>query len=359
MRKLLCLLCALFAIAGCDHEQSDKPVVKIGASLPLSGDISHIGNAIKAALLMVQSDIPSNSKYKYEIVFDDDSYELRQIATNAKKQISVDKADAILSLFDGASSVIAPISESAKIPNIGCTWGADFYKKYDYSFNHWSRPETQSSAFVKLLSDNNIKSFSIVMLNYASTAEIIEHVKTAAKEKGIKITSVNIINGGEKDFRITIEKIRNQKPDAIMLQMLDPELGIFTRQAFQMGLDIPYVAIDQLHTAANKEPLNGAKFVLSRDGSDTFKADLAKRTKLPAYPCVANLVDAFNMIVSIYENSDVRPDGETLKDKLYAIRDFDSVLGGKVNVDSDGIIDSPLIRAHIENGTVVIDNQKE
>lgn len=355
MRKLLCILCAIFAITGCEREQSDKPMVKIGISLPLTGDISHIGNAIKSALLMAQSDIPSNSKYKYEIVFDDDSYELRKIANNVKKQVSMDKVDAILSLFDGASSVIAPISENSKIPNIGCTWGAEFYKKYDYSFNHWSRPETQAKAFIKLLNDNNIKSFSIVMLNYASTAEIVEHVKTTAKDKGIKITSVNIINGGEKDFRMTIEKIRKQKPDAIMLQMLDPELGIFTRQAFQANLDVPYVAIDQLQTAANKELLNGAKFVLSLDGSDAFKADLAKRTKLPAYPCVANLVDAFNMIVNVYENSDVRPNSETLKDKLYKIRDFDSVLGVKVNVDGDGIIDSPLIRAKIENSNVIME----
>ena len=358
MKKILCLLCAVLALVACDKSDenpTNKPVVKIGVTLPLTGDISHIGNAIKAALLVAQSDIPSNSKYKYEIIFDDDSYELRKIANNAKKQVSMDHVDAILCLFDGASSVIAPISESAKIPNIGCTWGAEFYKKYDYSFNHWSRPETQTDAFIKMLLDNKIKSFSIVMLNYASTAELIEHIKQAAKKNGIKITSVNIVNGGEKDFRITIEKIRKQKPDVVMLQMLDPELGIFTRQAFQSNLNIPYVAIDQLHTAANKELLNGAKFVLSYDGSPKFKADLAARTNLPAYPCVANLVDAFNMIVAIYEKSDNRPTGAELKDKLYNTKDFDSVLGVHVSVDSDGIIDSPLMRAHIENGNVVME----
>lgn len=343
------------SLGACDKEQTGKPTVKIGVSLPLSGDISHIGNAIKSALLMAQLDVPSNSKYKYEIIFDDDSYELRKIANNTKKQVSVDKVDAILSLFDGASSVIAPISESEKVPNIGCTWGADFYKKYDYSFNHWSRPETQTDAFIKLLKDNNIKSFSIVMLNYASTAEIVDHVKTAAKEHGIKITSVNIVNSGEKDFRITIEKIRKQKPNAIMLQMLDPELGIFTKQASQVNLGIPYVAIDQLHTAAHKDLLNGAKFVLSYDGSPEFKADLTKRTNLPIYPCVANLVDAFKIITKIYEESDVRPTGSELKDKLYNTKDFESVLGVQVSVDSDGIIDSPLMRAHIENGNVIIE----
>ena len=43
-----------------------------------------------------------------------------------------------------------------------------------------------------------------------------------------------------------------------------------------------------------------------------------------------------------------------LKDKLYQIKDFDSVLGTYVSVDKDGIIDSPLIRAEIKNGEVEI-----
>lgn len=354
MKKLLAVLCLALSLVACDAEKSDKPIVKIGVSLPLTGNIANTGNAIKEALLMVQSQIPSNSKYKYEIVFDDDSYELRKIANNVNKQISVDKVDAVLSLFDGASSVIAPITEKNKIPHIGCAWGADFYKKYDYSFNHWSRPETQTSAFVSLLRDNSIKSIAVVMINYASTAEIIANLKKQAIKNNIKITSVNMVNGGEKDFHMVIEKIRKQKPDAVMVQMLDPELDIFAKQAFQSNLNIPYVAIDQLHTATNKELLNGAKFVLSHDGSTKFKSDLEKRTKLPAYSCVANLADAFNMIVSVYENSDSRPTGMDLKDKLYQIKDFDSVLGTYVSVDKDGIIDSPLIRAEIKNGEVEI-----
>ena len=355
MKRIFLILCAVLSLIACDKKDSDKPVVKIGVSLPLTGNIADTGNVIKEALLMAQSAVASNSKYKYEIVFDDDSYELRKIANNAKKQVSMDRVDAILSLFDGASSVIAPIAESAKIPNIGCTWGAEFYKKYDYSFNHWSRPETQTAAFIKMLQDNKIKSFAIIMLNYASTAELVEHVKLAADQNGIKITSVNMVNGGEKDFRTIIEKIRKQKPDAVMVQMLDPELGIFTKQAFQANLNIPYIAIDQLHTAANKELLNSAKFVLSYDGGDKFKADLAKQTNLPVYPCVANLVDAFNMIVAVYEKSDNRPTGPELKDRLYSIKDFDSVLGIQVSVDSDGIIDSPLMRARIEDGKVVME----
>lgn len=358
MQKLLSLIIALILIlTACDQKNekiAEKPVVKIGVSLPLTGNLAPIGNSIKQALMMAQKEVPQNSKYNYEIIFDDDGYELRKIANNSLRQISAEKVDAILSLFDGAAAVISPIAEKAKIPNIGCTWGADFFKDYHYSFNHWSRPETQIKAFIELLKDKKIKSFAVMMINYASSQEMIKHIEKGAETNGIKITSINVINNGTKDFRMIIQKIKQQNPDAIMLQMLDPELGLFTKQAYEANLHFPYVAIDQLQTAQHKELLEGADFVLSLDGTNEFKDRLAKQSDLPAYSCVANLYDGFKILVNIFENSDHKPTGEQIKDEIYTIKDFPSSLGVNIKVDKDGIIDSPLIKAEIKNGETII-----
>lgn len=360
MKKILSLLVAsVLVLAACDNKSEEKlengkPVVKIGVSLPLSGSLAPIGNAIKQALIMAQKEVPAHSKYNYEIIFDDDTYELSKIAKNTNRQISIEKVDAILSLFDGAAAVISPIAERAKIPNIGCTWGADFFKNYSFSFNHWSRPETQAEAFIELLRQKQSKSFAVVTINNASSQELLKHIEKEAKENGIKITSVNAVNRETKDFRIIIEKIKQQHPDVIMLQMLDPELGIFTKQAYESGLGLPFAAIDQFQTAQNKKLLEGAEFVLSIDGSKEFKDRLAKESDLPAYPCVANLYDAFKILVNIYETSAERPSGEQIKNKLYETKDYPSSLGVKLSVDKDGIIDSPLIKAAIQNGEVVL-----
>lgn len=194
----------------------------------------------------------------------------------------------------------------------------------------------------------------MVTINHASSQELLKHIEKEAKENGIKITSVNAVNSETKDFRIIIEKIKQQHPDVIMLQMLDPELGIFTKQAYEYGLGLPFAAIDQFQTAQNKKLLEGAEFVLSIDGSKDFKDRLATESDLPAYPCVANLYDAFKILVNIYETSTEKPSGEQIKNKLYATKDYPSSLGVKLSVDKDGIIDSPLIKAAIQNGEVVL-----
>ena len=50
MKKLLCILCMALSLVACDREKSDKPVVKIGVSLPLSGNMGNIGAIFKGAV---------------------------------------------------------------------------------------------------------------------------------------------------------------------------------------------------------------------------------------------------------------------------------------------------------------------
>lgn len=64
MKKILSLFVAsALVLTACDnkseeHMKNGKPVVKIGVSLPLSGNLSPIGNAIKQALIMAQKEVP-------------------------------------------------------------------------------------------------------------------------------------------------------------------------------------------------------------------------------------------------------------------------------------------------------------
>lgn len=349
------ILAGVFLVCGMRNAvpADDRPVVRIGASLPLTGNLAPVGGVIKEALLMAQAEIPADSKYRYELIIDDDQFEVKKTVANANKQISINKADAILTIYDSALRSVAPIAEKSKIPMIGCAWGKDFVKDYQYAFKHWPKPETQSKHFFQLLADKKIKSIAIINANVAAVQELMEQLEKDAKNKGVKIVLVEKINSGARDFRIEIEKIRKLGPDAVALEMFEPEMGIFVKQAREAGLNIPYVSVDQIYDANDKSALEGSEFVVSHDGSDEWKARLAQRTDLTILGGTANLYDAFKMLVDIYESADHKLTGAELKDRLYQTKDYPSALGMKVSVDKDGIIDSPLIRARISGGKVV------
>ncbi|MCL1892316.1 MAG: ABC transporter substrate-binding protein [Alphaproteobacteria bacterium] len=360
MKKKLLIIIGIIAIAAVAffafrpaRESADpRPVVKIGATLPLTGNLASIGSVIRESLLMAQAEIPANSKYRYELIFEDDQYDMKKIVLNTTRLISAKNADAMLFMFDG-SNIGAPVIEKHQIPGMGCTWGAKFFKDYEYSFNHWSRPATQAAAFVSLMKDRGIKTISSIAQNSANITELMDEVEKLAAKNGIKFTSMNLVNINEKDFRLVIEKMRAQKPDLVMLMLLDPQMTIFAKQAAEQNLNIPYTSIDEIANTPNRDYLEGSVFVSSISGSPEFQSRLADRTDLHIMPCTANLYDNFKILVSIYESADHKLTGPEVKDRLYQIKDYPSALGVKISVDKDGIIDSPLIRVRIENGQVV------
>jgi len=344
---------ALFTFRPAYKSVDPRPVVRIGLTLPLTGNLAQTAQVAKAALLMAQSEIPEDSKFRYELVIEDDQSEARKVALNINRLTSVRRVDALLSMFASAATIGAPIAERGKIPNISCTWGAEFYKQYEYSFNHWPRPDTQAKAFFELLKDNSVKSIAVVVVNWATAKEVMDSVEKYAETYGVAITSINWINSGAADFRIEIERIRRQNPDAVMLMAFDPEMTIFVRQAHAAGLRTRYVSIDQFLGMQDKQALDGAVFIMANPGDGNFEANLAKRTNIPNDSCAANLYDAFKLLVSVYESYDRKLTGTEVKERLYQIRDFQSALGVRISVDEDGIIDSPPVRARIENGQVI------
>ena len=50
MRKLLIPLCACLTLVACDNQKSDKPVVKIGVPLPLSGNMQSVAASSRQAV---------------------------------------------------------------------------------------------------------------------------------------------------------------------------------------------------------------------------------------------------------------------------------------------------------------------
>jgi hypothetical protein len=75
MKKILLSLMIVFGLAACGDKaeapkENEKPVVKIGAILPLTGASAEMGNELKnAALKMLEQ--YKDSPVKYELIFED------------------------------------------------------------------------------------------------------------------------------------------------------------------------------------------------------------------------------------------------------------------------------------------------
>jgi ABC-type branched-subunit amino acid transport system substrate-binding protein len=351
---LFFILALLLISYGKKIKETEKPVVKISATIPLTGNLSETGHDLQKAITMAKYEIFPNSKYRYEFIIEDDAYNYKKTALNTINFINLKRTDAILSLYDGAGGVIAPIAEKNKTLHINCGWGEKIYKENKYTFNHFSKTKTQVDAFIKNLKKMNVKTMSIVSVNYASINELFKYLNVEAEKNGIEILSKKLVNFGTRDFRLDIAKIKQENPDIVMVLMLNPELDIFGKQAMENELNIPYTSIDLLFGSANMQLFEGADFVFSARGGEEFEFKFNKKN---FDTCVPRFYDSVKLIVNAYEklgDGKTKPSIDEIIANLHKIKDYPSAIGVNISVDESGIIDSKLKRAVIKNGEIEV-----
>src|SRR4051812_44226626 len=108
------IIAATIGFQASNKAQNGKPTIKIGITLPLTGDVARLGESVKNSLILAKSDLPA-TKYNYELVFEDDQFKPALGVTTANKLINIDKVSALVSFGSPVGNVISPIAEKSKI----------------------------------------------------------------------------------------------------------------------------------------------------------------------------------------------------------------------------------------------------
>lgn len=333
-------------------EHLPKPLVKIGMSLPLSGNLSHIGNGIKDAVLLAKKEIPADSKYQYEFYIEDDGYEPKRMALMANLMQSTHKVDAVFSIWGAAANITAPLAEKNKIIHINCGWGGDFYGDYKYSFHHSPSTGSQARSLTRLLQDKKVKTVSLVSINYVLLDEMMKYIRPDFEQAGIKIVSTDLVNMKTYDYRMIIAKIKEADPDMVLVLLDKAELGAFGKQALEMKLNKPFTSIDVMIQAPNLSLYEGSEFIMAPLGSPEFIEKYKKISEHDVENCLANFYDMVKIIYNIYEKFETKPTPEQVVTAIHQIKNYNSPVGAMLTVDSDGNIDSDLIRVQIKDGKI-------
>ncbi|MDD4556359.1 MAG: ABC transporter substrate-binding protein [Alphaproteobacteria bacterium] len=333
----------------------EKQVIKIGVSLPLSGEKEITGDALRSALYMAYNEIPENTKFKYEIIIEDSGKEKTFMSTYTL--VDVKDVDALLSVYEDAE-IVAKIAEKNKLPHIACAWNEHFLEKKSHSFNHFPSYNKQADSFLDNLERNNIRIFSIVNVKQEPYKSLAKEVKKQALKRNFVVQSVFEIEEGQLNFSKEIGELSEKTPEAVLVLMGQREGGIFTSKLNSKALSFRYTDIDMMREI-NKTTMNGALYVLSSRGDYLFREKFIKASVLPLPVCAPNLYDAVKMLVVAFESTDkkIRPRSDVLLKSLSQISNFSSATGDVVSVGKDRIIESSLEAAEIYDNRIYYQNE--
>ena len=216
MKKLLCILCMALSLVACDNKDenvTNKPVVKIGMMLPLSGDMASYGDATKRAIEMVKEDI-KNTKNHYEFVLEDSGTDTAKAATIIRKLVFTDKINAVMGYISSTAMVVAPIAEENKVPSFWFV-SAPEASVGAYNFRLYPDLVTGAEMISKKIKSEKKKSIAIIYQNIPSMNYMVADMLPVYTQE-LKIVMNENFMPGEKNFFALIQKIKSVKPDYIV-----------------------------------------------------------------------------------------------------------------------------------------------
>ena len=241
MKKLILSLFLALSLTACGEKpeapKTDKPIVKIGASFPLSGNMAAIGNAAHKALVASIKDVNENpnNKYYYELLVENDQMDPKIVNNIANKFIFSDKVNVIMSYFSVAGRVVAPLAVQHKIINFNHGFGDDTLQS-KYNFQNFLTLEAENEAVIDFLTKKNVTNIDLVYQNIGAADQFLEPLQKMLEAEGIAYT-IHRFNKDERDFAILVSKIKNSPSQAVFIYAFEPESDILTREFRLQNLD--------------------------------------------------------------------------------------------------------------------------
>ena len=355
MKKLLCLLCMALSLVACDKQNNNpqnKPVVKIGASFPLTGNMAPIGNAAHKTLVAAINDAnkEADNKYYYDLSIENDQMDPKIINNVANKYIYQDKVNVIVSFFSGAGRIIAPMA--AKTQTINFSFGFDdVVLQSKYNFQNFLTGADENAATVKFLKSKSVKNVDLVYQNIGAADQLLKPLLKDLTNAKIKYT-VHRFNKGETDFKVLVSKLKNSKSDAVFIYAFEPESDILTREFRVQNLNKIIAYSDGLPMTNDYKLYEGYYNIGSFVIPDDLKTAWGLDGQNAAYS--AYLYDTGRIIVDAYENTNTEnkvPTADEISAHLLSKTNYNGIVG-KYRLDSRGQFHSDGLTTIVKDGVL-------
>lgn len=318
-----------------------------GVSGPLTGQNAQYGAQWKAGFDLALEQINAAGGIhgrQLQYVFEDSQSDPRQAVAIAQKFVNDRRILIELGDFSSPASMAAsPIYQRAGLVQLGFTNShPDFTKGGDFI---WSPSVSQADA-QPLLADLAVKTegFKRVAVLYLNTdwgRTSKDVFVTAAKQRGAQVVATEGYQPDEKDFRSTLVRVRDAKPDGIVLISYYADGALIAGQLRATGIQLPIVAASSVYSPKFLEL--GATAVNGVATNTTFFPDEPRpevqtfvkqfRAKYQRDPDAFNAFAYDAVILAAEALKAGGTDRRAIRDALPKLRDVPSVVFGRATFD--------------------------
>lgn len=338
--SILCVAGGAAALA-----QATGEPITIGVSGPLTGQNAQYGAQWKKGFDLALDEINKAGVrgHPLQYVFEDSQADPRQTVAIAQKFVGDPKIVVEVGDFSSTASMAASsIYQRAGLVQFGFTNShPKFTQGGDYIWSNSVSQADEQPRLAKYAADLGFKKLAVLYLNTDWGRASQTLFSESAKANGAEIVASEGYQPDEKDFRSTLVRVRDAKPDAIVLISYYGDGALVSRQIRSVGLTTPIVASGSIYSpkfielagdAANGVYTESNFF--PGDSRPEVQAFVSKfKAKYNEEPDDFNAVayDTFVLLATVIDK--YGPDRTAIRDGLAAIKDVPSVIYGKATFD--------------------------
>ena len=365
MKKCALMMGVLFLVMGAMSAHAANDTVVIGLQGPITGAWAYEGQMarqsceIAAELINKKGGILGGKQVELRV--EDDAGEPKSGALAAQKMVTHKDVVGVVSTY--GSSVCEPSSniyEKFKKVNIGygVTAVRLTQRNMKYFFRTCGRDDSQGKFFATYVPKKfGATRIAIMHDNTAFGKGLAEDTRNALKDmvasKQVEIVYYDAITPGEKDFRVSLTKLREAKPDVWYFTGYYAEAALLVSQARDIGVTCPFVggnaAIDDefvkiagLNVAKGcymtNEPLPSD--LPYPEAKEFLEAYRARFGDIPSSPWPIYAADALNIIAYAIDKSgstDSAVLAEYLRNEVNGVPGITGPIGFTEQGDREGV----------------------
>ncbi len=362
----------LILITGCAMQPTgkvtqDNEVIKIGVINGMTGKVATYGQKVFVGLTIAEEEINQNNlagNKKIKLIYEDTRGNAQNAINAFNKLKNIDKVSAIIGpLVSENVLTVGPLAEKEKTLLFVTVSGADDIKDLgDYVFRNRASALGLSSYFADYLYNNeNVKEIAILYMNSGNGITYKEGFTQEFENIGGKIITTETYERGEKEFKTTILKLKNNNVKHVFIAGYAEEIAAIYKQSAELGFEPHFYSNVGVESddfvKLTGELSDGTLFCTesvdlknANNKTKNFVEKYKSRTGKEPDFFALNSYDALMLIVEAGNKYGFTSDG--IKKGLYEIKDYEGV-SGKMSFDENGEVIKDFAVKQIRDGKFV------
>ena len=366
MRMLMtaAALAAAFAVAPAAAQDS----YKIGSILAMTGSGNYYGTVMGRGAQLAVDEINEKGGVdgtKLELFIEDHKSGNAQAAVAAMNRLlNINNVRAVQTSFSPPTLAIAPIADEKEIFLVnGGGVSASLIGASKYLVHNRSLATDLARGITLRAHERGFKKMAIIAWKTDAGDSVRGIAKEVWTELGNTVVAEEVVVPGAANVDTQIAKIRASNPDVILLGVFRPEVGTVLKRIREFGMKMPAVGIEftpddakAAGDAANGFEFTNDYFAPTDDNPEAKKFYDSYKAKFDQEPdfYAANYYESIYVIAELLRRNQEKgvqnPTGAQLMAELKADPTFDSIYGGTMTFQDNGVAAKRVGLFEVKNG---------